>query len=95
MWRLPTMTRRTRSPERATVAGVADARPPRPARPRALTASIWFGVVGAVLLAVGFVTSNTPVLVLSGAAGSLSLACALVWRSQLIDAWRAEHKRPR
>ena len=74
---------------------MADPRPTPPARPRALTASIWFGVVGAVLLAIGFVTSNTPVLVLSGVAGSLSLACALVWRSQLIEAWRAEHKRSR
>ena len=63
-----------------------------PARPPALTASVVFGVVGAALLAIGFVTSNTPVLVLSGAAGSLSLVCALVWRSQLIEAWRAERK---
>ena len=63
-----------------------------PARPAALTASVVFGVVGALVLAIGFVTSNTPVLVLSGAAGSLSLMCALVWRSQLIDAWRAERK---
>jgi hypothetical protein len=48
-----------------------------------------------MLLAVGFVTANTPVLVLSGAAGSLSLASALVWRSQLVQAWRAEHRPPR
>lgn len=69
--------------------------PPRLNRPPALRASVLFGVVGAVLLAIGFVTANTPVLVASGAAGSLSLASALVWRSQLIEAWRAEHKPPR
>lgn len=71
---------------------MAEPPPARPARPPALRASIVFGVVGAVLLAVGFVTTNTPVLVLSGAAGSLSLASALVWRSQLVQAWRAEHR---
>ena len=62
-----------------------------PRRPPALVASCVFGVLGAALLLVGFVTASTPVLVGSGAAGSLSLASALVWRSQLIDAWRKEH----
>jgi len=62
-----------------------------PRRPPALLASIVFGALGALLLLIGFFTESTPVLVASGAAGSLSLASALVWRSQLIDAWRREH----
>jgi len=66
------------------VAGVPTAR-----RPPALVASCVFGVIGAVLLLIGFATESTPVLALSGLGGSLSLISALVWRSQLIDAWRA------
>lgn len=84
-----------RSPEPGYGPSVAEPPPAPPPRPPALRASIVFGVIGAMLLAVGFVTANTPVLVLSGAAGSLSLASALVWRSQLVQAWRAEHKPPR
>ena len=63
-------------------------------RPPALRASIAFGVVGAILLALGFVSGATPVLVAATPAGSLSLVCALLWRAQLIEAWRAEHGRP-
>ena len=50
-----------------------------------------FGAVGTVLLLVGVATGAEPVLIGSGAAGTLSLTSALVWRSQLIDAWRREH----
>ncbi|HEV2758355.1 MAG TPA: hypothetical protein VGV86_02205 [Acidimicrobiales bacterium] len=63
-------------------------------RPPALRASIAFGVVGAILLAFGFVSGATPVLVAATTAGSLSLVCALIWRAQLIEAWRKEHGRP-
>ncbi len=66
---------------------------PHPQRPPALTASIVFGVIGAPLLLIGFVTRSIPVLVGSGVAGTLSLICALVWRSQLIDAWRQQQRR--
>ncbi|MGI8807479.1 MAG: hypothetical protein ACR2KK_06500 [Acidimicrobiales bacterium] len=66
---------------------------PKP-RPPALTASIAFGVVGAILLVFGFVSGATPVLIAATTAGSLSLVCALIWRAQLIEAWRAEHGRP-
>jgi hypothetical protein len=52
-----------------------------------------FGVIGVVVLLVGLATSSTPVLVVSGLMGALSLASALVWRSQLIDAWRRDHPR--
>ena len=63
-------------------------------RPPALRASIAFVVVGAILLAFGFVSGATPVLVAATTAGSLSLVCALIWRAQLIEAWRKEHGRP-
>lgn len=64
-----------------------------PHRPPALVTSVVFGVIGAVLLLVGFASRSTPVLVLSGAAGTLSLISALVWRSQLIETWRRDHPR--
>lgn len=63
----------------------------RPSRPRALVTSCVCGAVGAVLLLIGFATESTPVLVLSGLFGSLSLTSALVWRSQLIEAWRRDN----
>ncbi len=66
----------------------------RTPRPPALTTSCMFGAIGAVLLLAGLATGLEPVLIGSGAAGSLSLISALVWRSQLIEAWRREH-RPR
>ncbi len=61
------------------------------ARPPALVTSCVFGAVGVVLLLTGLATGSVAVLVGSGAAGALSLTAALVWRSQLIDAWRREH----
>ena len=62
--------------------------------PGALRASVAFGIVGFVLLVVGFASGSTPVLVAATTAGSLSLVSALVWRAQLIEAWRKEHGRP-
>ena len=62
--------------------------------PPALRASVAFGIVGAVVLIAGFVTGATPVLVVATTAGVSSLVCALIWRAQLIEAWRAEHGRP-
>ncbi|MDQ3897452.1 MAG: hypothetical protein M3326_09480 [Actinomycetota bacterium] len=62
--------------------------------PPPLRASVVFGIVGFVLLVVGFATGATAVLVAATTAGSLSLISALVWRSQLIEAWRKEHGRP-
>ena len=41
----------------------------------------WVGVFGAVLVA-------------ATTAGVSSLVCALIWRAQLIEAWRKEHGRP-
>ena len=62
--------------------------------PPALRASVAFGVIGFVFLVMGFVSSSTPVLVVATTAGSLSLVSALIWRAQLIEAWRKEHGRP-
>ena len=62
--------------------------------PPALRASVAFGMVGAVLLAIGFASGATGILVVATTAGSLSLVSALVWRSQLIEAWRKDKGRP-
>ncbi len=58
-------------------------------RPPALITSLAFGAIGAVLLFVGLATSSIPLVVASSLAGTLSLIAVLVWRSQLIDSWRA------
>ena len=63
-------------------------------KPPALRASIAFGVVAFVILVMGFVSSAKPVLVVATVAGVSSLVCALIWRAQLIEAWRTEHGRP-
>ena len=62
--------------------------------PAALRASVAFGIVGAVLLLAGFVSGSRGVLVAATTAGCLSLVSALIWRSQLIEAWREEKGRP-
>lgn len=62
--------------------------------PPALRASAAFGVVGLVFLVAGLASTSTPILVVAFTAGSLSLISALVWRAQLIEAWRKEHGRP-
>lgn len=65
-----------------------------PGTPPALRASIAFGIVGGIVLLIGLATGATPVLVVATTAGALSLVCALIWRAQLIEAWREEHGRP-
>ena len=62
--------------------------------PPPLRASVAFGIVGGILLVLGFLTGATPVLVAATTAGTASLVCALIWRAQLIEAWRKEHGRP-
>ncbi len=62
--------------------------------PPALRASVAFGIVGLVLLVAGFASGATVVLIAATTGGSLSLVSALVWRAQLIEAWRKEHGRP-
>ena len=63
-----------------------------PSRPRAFVASCAFGAAGVLLLMIGFVSGSEPLLVAAAAAGSLSLASALVWRSQLVDAWHGPRR---
>jgi hypothetical protein len=66
----------------------------RPSRPPAFVASCIFGAIGLVLLVIGFATGSEPVLISAGAGGALSLGSALVWRSQLVDAWHGERRGP-
>lgn len=66
----------------------------RARRPPAFVASCVFGAIGLVLLVVGFVSGSEPVLIAAGAGGALSLGSALVWRSQLVDAWHGERRGP-
>ena len=65
----------------------------RPARPKALTTSATLGVVGLVLLLAGFASGSAGIYLASGVAAALSLVSALVWRSQLVEAWHSERKR--
>ena len=62
--------------------------------PAPLRAAVAFGIVGRLFLVLGFATGATAILVAATTAGSLSLISALVWRAQLIEAWRREHGRP-
>jgi len=64
-------------------------------RPPALVTSIVFGIIGTVLLLAGFVTDNNPLVISAVAAGSASLISVLVWREQLIAAWREGHPQTR
>lgn len=53
-----------------------------------------FGTAGLVLLGTGLVTDVTGLVVGAVAAGVVSLVAALVWREQLIKAWRGPTNRP-
>lgn len=57
-------------------------------RPPALVTSVVFGAIGTVLLVVGFAAGNEPLVLSAVAAGTVSLIAVLVWREQLIAAWR-------
>lgn len=63
--------------------------PPPP--PPALVASSVFGAIGLVALVGGLLTGLVAVSLVGVALGTLSLGAALVWRSQLIEAWRRDH----
>ena len=60
--------------------------------PPALVTSIVFGIVGTVLLVVGFVSDNEPLVLSAVGAGTVSLIAVLVWREQLISAWRGKRR---
>lgn len=75
------------------VSPVADQTPQKRPAP-ALIASVLFGLLGLILLVVGAIADSNPVLLSGAGAGVLSLIAALVWRSQLIDAWRRQQRNP-
>jgi hypothetical protein len=63
----------------------------RPPTPPALVASIVLGLVGGVILLAGLFLDSVGVVVVGVALAGLSLGAALVWRSQLIEAWRRQN----
>ena len=72
---------------------MSDRRPaerPHPATPPALVASCVLGLVGGVVLLAGLFLDVVAVIVVGVALAGLSLGAALVWRSQLIEAWRRQ-----
>lgn len=68
---------------------------PRRATPRPLVLACALGALGALLLVLGGVTGTVGLSVAGFGAGSLSLAAALYWRSELITSWRAAQRGPR
>ena len=64
---------------------------PRPATPPALVASSVLGMLGGVILLAGLFLDTVAVVVVGVALAGLSLGAALVWRSQLIEAWRRDN----
>ncbi len=61
--------------------------------PPALVTSVVFGAIGTVLLVAGLLAGGSEPLVLSAvAAGTVSLISVLVWREQLIAAWRGDRR---
>ena len=63
-----------------------------PARPPALVTSVLFGIIGALLLVVGVLADNEPLVLSAVGAGTISLISVLVWREQLITAWRTRRR---
>jgi len=61
-------------------------------RPPAFVASAAFGVVGVVLILVGFASGVHGILYAGLGFGTASLISALVWRGELITAWRAQKR---
>lgn len=64
---------------------------PRPPVPPALVTSSVLGLAGAIFLLGGLITGVVGATLVGVALGALSLGAALVWRSQLIEAWRRDH----
>lgn len=64
----------------------------RARRPPALVTSVVFGIIGTVLLVVGFVSDSEPLVLSAVAAGTVSLISVLVWREQLISDWRSKRR---
>lgn len=64
-------------------------------RPPALVTSVVLGAAGTFLLLAGLVLGSEPALLSALVAGTASLVAVLVWREQLIAAWRRDHPRSR
>ena len=60
--------------------------------PPALVTSVVFGAIGTALLLAGLFTGTEPLVLAAVAAGTLSLVAVLVWREQLIAAWRQDRR---
>ena len=60
--------------------------------PIALVLSCAFGALGVVLFLVGSVLGSERAFVAGAAAGALSLAAALYWRSELVSSWARKRR---
>lgn len=63
--------------------------------PPALVTSVVFGAIGTVLLLTGLIGGSEPLVLSAVAAGTISLVAVLVWREQLIAAWRGGGRQAR
>ncbi len=63
-----------------------------PQRPASFMVSAVAGILGAIFLLAGALTSSNPVFGAGFAMGVVSLVAALTWRSQLVSAWRANRR---
>jgi hypothetical protein len=58
-------------------------------RPATFVASAVFGAVGVVLILLGAVLGSNAVFFAGFGAGVISLIAALMWRAELVAAWRS------
>ncbi len=67
--------------------------PGRAPTPVALVLSCALGALGVVFFLVGAAVGREGAFVAGSAAGALSLAAALYWRSELVSSWAARRRR--
>jgi lipid-A-disaccharide synthase-like uncharacterized protein len=70
--------------------------PPNPTVPSTQPAfwlSCALGALGVLLILIGLIVGGQVIFVVGAAAGAISLIAALVWRSDLVAAWRRDHPR--
>ena len=61
-------------------------------RPATFVVSVVFGVVGVVLILLGAVLGSNGVFEAGFGAGVISLIAALMWRAELVTAWRSRRR---
>lgn len=66
----------------------------QPRRHPAFIASCVLGAIGFALIAAGALTGADALFLAGAAAGAVSLAAALYWRSELISAWHEQKRQP-